>query len=311
VLAATNRPDVLDTALLRPGRFDRRVVVDRPESGARLSILEVHTKDKPLGRDVSLKEIAESTPGFSGADLANLVNEAALSATRRDANVIEATDFAAAQDKIVLGDPRETRLDRTEKRRVAIHEAGHATVAYFTPESEAVRRVTIIPRGMALGATQQTPGEDRHLASQAELEARLRVLMGGYAAEVLLFGQPSSGSENDLHQATEIAFRMVAQFGMSEKIGPVFYEHRAEHPFLGQRLATDTGVSDLTVHAIEQETHVLLSGALDNAKKVITQHRGEFDRLVAQLLESETVERAELESIFGAARPSRERQASA
>ncbi len=311
VVAATNRPDVLDAALLRPGRFDRRVVVDRPESAARLSILEVHTKDKPLGLDVQLKDVAESTPGFSGADLANLVNEAALNATRRGADLIEATDFAAAQDKIVLGDPRETRLDRTEKRRVAIHEAGHATVAHFTPESEPVRRVTIIPRGMALGATQQTPGEDRHLASQGELEARLRVLMGGYAAEILLFGQPSSGAENDLRQATEIAFRMVAQFGMSEKIGPVFYEHRAEHPFLGQRLATDTGVSDLTVHAIEQETRVLLSAAFDNAKKTITQHRGEFDRLVVHLIESETVERPELEAILGAGRPPKQKQASA
>jgi cell division protease FtsH len=301
ILAATNRPDVLDSALLRPGRFDRRVVVDRPECAARLSILEVHAKGKPIGKDVSLKDIAQSTPGFSGADLANLVNEAALSATRRDANAIEAIDFAAAQDKIVLGDPRETRLDRLEKRRVAVHESGHAVVAYFTPDAEPLRRVTIIPRGMALGATQQTPGEDKHIISQRELESRLRILLGGYAAEVLIYGQPSSGSENDLRQVTEIAYRMVSQYGMSEQIGPVFHEHRAEHPFLGQRLATDSGISDLTVHVIEQETRKLLTFALEAAKKLITLHRPAFDNLVTKLIEDETLERAELEKALGPA----------
>jgi cell division protease FtsH len=311
VIAATNRPDVLDQALLRPGRFDRRVVVDRPESAARHSILEVHTRSKPLGKDVSLKDIAQNTPGFSGADLANLVNEAALNATRRGADAIEAADFAAAQDKIVLGDPRETRLDRSEKRRVAVHESGHATVAYFTPETEPLRRVTIIPRGMALGVTQQTPGEDKHIASQPELEARLRVLMGGYAAESLIYGHPSSGSENDLRQATEIAYRMVAQLGMSDKLGPVFYEHRVEHPFLGQRLATDSGISDQTVHTIEEEARRLLASALDHAKKLITMHRTEFDRLVGTLIEHETVERAEIENTFGPARALADTAASA
>jgi cell division protease FtsH len=299
VLAATNRPDVLDAALLRPGRFDRRVMVDRPECAARLSILEVHAKGKPMGQDVDLRDLAQNTPGFSGADLANLVNEAALSATRRGASAIEAIDFAAAQDKIVLGDARETLLDRAEKRRVAIHESGHAVVAYFTPDTEPLRRVTIIPRGMALGVTQQTPGEDKHMASQPELEARLRVLMGGYAAEILLYGHPSSGAENDLRQGTEIAYRMVAQFGMSDEIGPVFHEHRVEHPFLGQRLATDSGVSDLTVHAIEGETRKLLLSALEDAKKLIGAHRNAFDDLVKLLLVQETVERGELEKTLG------------
>jgi cell division protease FtsH len=299
VLAATNRPDVLDSALLRPGRFDRRVMVDRPECAARMSILEVHAKGKPIGQDVNLLDIAQNTPGFSGADLANLVNEAALSATRRGADAIESIDFAAAQDKIVLGDARETRLDRSEKRRVAIHESGHAVVAYFTPDTEPLRRVTIIPRGMALGVTQQTPGEDKHIASQPELEARLRVLMGGYAAEILLYGHPSSGAENDLRQGTEIAYRMVAQFGMSDKIGPVFYEHRVEHPFLGQRLATDSGISDLTVHAIEEETRKLLASAFEEAKTLINTHRTAFDDLVKLLLVQETVERGELETTLG------------
>jgi cell division protease FtsH len=299
VIAATNRPDVLDSALLRPGRFDRRVMVDRPESAARLSILEVHAKSKPMGQDVSLKDIAQNSPGFSGADLANLVNEAALSATRRGASAIEAIDFAAAQDKIVLGDARETRLDRTEKRRVAIHESGHAVVAHFTADTEPLRRVSIIPRGMALGVTQQTPGEDKHIASQPELEAKLRVLMGGYAAEILLYGHPSSGAENDLRQGTEIAYRMVAQLGMSDKIGPVFFEHRAEHPFLGQRLATDSGISDLTVYAIEEETRKVLAVACEDAKTIIAEHRTAFNDLVKLLLVQETVERGELEKTLG------------
>jgi cell division protease FtsH len=186
-----------------------------------------------------------------------------------------------------------------EKRRVAIHESGHAVVAYFTPDTEPVRRVTIIPRGMALGVTQQTPGEDKHMASQPELEAKLRVLMGGYAAEILLYGQPSSGAENDLRQGTDIAYRMVAQFGMSDRIGPVFYEHRAEHPFLGQRLATDSGISDLTVHAIEEETRKLLGSAFEDAKTLIRAHRGAFDDLVKLLLVQETVERSELEKTLG------------
>jgi cell division protease FtsH len=301
VIAATNRPDVLDSALLRPGRFDRRVVVDRPECAARVSILVVHAKGKPMGQDVDLNDVAQNTPGFSGADLANLVNEAALSATRRGADTIGAIDFAAAQDKIVLGDARETRLDRIEKRRVATHEAGHAVVAYFTPDTEPVRRVTIIPRGMALGATQQTPGDDKHIASQPELEAKLRVLMGGYAAEILVYGQPSSGAENDLRQATEIAYRMVAQFGMSDKIGPVFYEHRAEHPFLGQRLASDTGISDLTVHAIEEETRKLLAAAASDAKSLLGAQRRRFDALIELLIVEETVDRSELEKTLGSA----------
>jgi cell division protease FtsH len=275
------------------------VTVDRPESAARLSILEVHAKGKPIAEDVSLKDVAQNTPGFSGADLANLVNEAALAATRRGASAIESIDFAAAQDKIVLGDARETRLDRVEKRRVAIHESGHAVVAYFTPDTEPVRRVSIIPRGMALGVTQQTPGDDKHMASQPELEARLRVLMGGYAAEILLYGHPSSGAENDLRQGTDIAYRMVAQFGMSTKIGPVFHEHRAEHPFLGQRLATDSGISDLTVHAIEEETRKLLASAFEAAKTLIGAHRTAFDDLVTLLLVQETVERSELEKTLG------------
>ena len=299
LIAATNRPDVLDPALLRPGRFDRRVIIDRPELGARLAILQVHTRDKPLGRDVYLKSVAANTPGFSGADLANLVNEAALGATRRGADAIEKRDFSEAYDKVVLGDPRETKLDVEEKRRVAVHESGHAIVAHFTPNAEPLHRVTIIPRGMALGVTQQTPASDRHIMTQKELDSRLCVLMGGYASERVVLGDISSGAESDLRQATDLAFRMVAHFGMSDRVGPVFHEHKTEHPFLGQTLATEGGTSDATIHVIEQETRSFLNDAVDGAERIILDHRAELDLLVTALLEKETIERDELRKLLG------------
>ena len=298
VLAATNRPDVLDSALLRPGRFDRRVMVDRPECAARRAILVVHTKDKPLAPEINLDSVARNTPGFSGADLANLVNEAALGATRRGADFIEQSDFLAAYDKIVLGDPRETKLDPHEKKRVAVHEAGHAVVAHFTKDSEPLERVTIIPRGMALGVTQQTPGADRHIMTRAELSARLVMWMGGYAAESVVFGDVSSGAANDLQKATDIAFKMVAHFGMSERVGPVYHEHRTEHPFLGQRLAIEGGTSDATVHVIEEETRTFLSEAVERAKLLIGERRAELDRMVDALLEDETLDRDRIVALF-------------
>jgi cell division protease FtsH len=298
VMAATNRPDVLDPALLRPGRFDRRIVVDLPEQAARQAILEVHTRDKPLADDVSLDDLASNTPGFSGADLANLANEAALHATRRGGTHLAARDFAAAQDKIQLGDPRETRLAPAEKRRVAVHEAGHAVVAHLTPGAEPLRRVSIIPRGMALGATQQTPRADRHLHTKSELEGKLRLLLGGYAAEREILGEVSSGSENDLKQASEIAHKMVAQLGMSDELGPVYHEHRSEHPFLGARIATDGGISDATVHQIEREANRLVSEALTEATDTIRTQRALVDRLIQALLTRETLERDDLREVL-------------
>jgi cell division protease FtsH len=299
VIAATNRPDVLDPALLRPGRFDRRILVDRPELAARKAILGVHVKGKPLAPDVDLQILAQNTPGFSGADLANLVNEAALSATRKGRDSIAADDFAEAFDKIVLGDPREAKLDAKEKRRVAVHESGHAVVARFSPEAEPLHRVTIIPRGMALGATQQSPGADRHLMAQAELESRLRVLMGGYASERLILGSISTGAENDLKEATRLASHMMAHYGMSERLGPVYYDHEAEHPFLGQRIGTESGTSSSTITVIEEEARRILREALEGATALLTQRRGELDRLVAALLEHETLERDDLSAILG------------
>jgi cell division protease FtsH len=298
VIAATNRPDVLDPALLRPGRFDRRVLVDRPEVAAREAILGVHAKGKPLAADVDLKIVAQNTPGFSGADLANLVNEAALAATRKGRESITAEDFTEAYDKIVLGDPRETKLDPKEKRRIAVHEGGHAVVARYSPDSEPLHRVTIIPRGMALGATQQSPAADKHLMAQTELESRLRVLMGGYASERMVLGGVSTGAANDLKEATRLASHMVAHYGMSESLGPVYYDHEEEHPFLGQRMGTAGGTSPTTIAVIEEEGRRILRRALDEATTMLAARRAELDRLIAALLDRESLERDELAEIL-------------
>ncbi len=302
VLAATNRPDVLDSALLRPGRFDRRVVVDRPERPARRAILEVHTRKTPLAASVSLEAVAAATPGASGADLENLVNEAALLATRRGAEALEIEDFWQALDKIVVGDPRELPLSTSERARIAVHEGGHALVATLSPNAEPVKRVSILPRGVALGATQQLPGEDKHLATRSELCTQLRVLVGGYAAEKLVLGEPSSGAEQDLRQATEIGYDMVAHYGMSEAIGPVFYEHRAEHAFLGQRLAAEAGLAEATTRALDLEVERLLAEAAAEATALLGGRRALLDRVVAALLDRETLERADLEAIVAADR---------
>jgi cell division protease FtsH len=298
VMAATNRPDVLDAALLRPGRFDRRVVVDLPEAAARKAILAVHTKDKPLASDVDLEVVAQQTVGFSGADLANLANEAALAASRGKGLRITKDDFATAYDKIVLGDPREGKLRDVEKQRVAVHESGHALLAWATPEAEPLRRVSILPRGMALGATMQVAPEDRHLHTRAELMARLFVLLGGYASERAVLGDISSGAEHDLKEATRLATKMVAHFGMSDAFGPIHFDIQEEHPFLGARIA-EGGTSDATIHTIESEARKLLANALDKASAAIAEHRHRLDSLVKSLLENETLERDALEAVLG------------
>jgi cell division protease FtsH len=301
VLAATNRPDVLDPALLRPGRFDRRVMVERPELQARRAILVVHLRNKPLADDVDLDAIAKSTPGFSGADLANLVNEAALHATRRAAQFIAAVDFSEAYDKIVLGDPREAKLRQDEAERVAVHEAGHAVVARFSPGADLPRRVTIIPRGAALGATQQVAGEDRHIYTEPQLASRLCVILGGYAAERLAYGDNSTGAEHDLQEATRIASKMVAHYGMSESLGPAYYEHDVEHALLGRRVARDHGISDATAHTIEQETRRLLERTLEATLRLLAAHRNELNRLTRALLEHETLEADALKAVLDSA----------
>ena len=282
VIAATNRPDVLDAALLRPGRFDRRVVVDLPEAAARRAILaRAHAATSRWPPTSISTRSRATTAGFSGADLANLANEAALARDApRGAETLARDDFSAAYDKIVLGDPREGKL-RAGREAAASRSTSPATRCSRgrRPEAEPLRRVSILPRGMALGATQQVPPEDRHLHTRAELDARLRVLLGGYAAERVVLGEISTGAENDLSEATRLASKMVAHYGMSDALGPVHYDVHEEHAFLGQRIATDSGTSDATVHAIEHEARTLLARALAAATAAITAHRARLDRL--------------------------------
>jgi len=299
VLAATNRPDVLDKALLRPGRFDRQLGIDLPPVSARRAILDVHCRRKPIGDDVDLDTLARSTPGMSGADLANLTNEAALAAARAERNVITQADFDRALDKIVLGDEREITLSLPDRRRIAIHEAGHTMVAHNTKPGPPPHRVSIIPRGRSLGATQQVPEADQYVVSKPALEAKLAVLMGGYAAEHMVYGHGSTGAEDDLRKASQLAKRMVASYGMSEAIGPVFYEIDAEHPFLGRQVATSGGTSDATTALVEREVQRTLNEALERARSSLETERETFDRLVDDLLEHETLETEELEVLLG------------
>lgn len=299
VLAATNRPDVLDRALLRPGRFDRQVSVDLPPVDARRAILEVHTKNKPIANSVDLEAIARSTPGMSGADLANLANEAALATARGGRDEITQADFDRALDKIVLGDEREIRLSAEGKRRIAIHEAGHTLVAHASKPGPPPHRVSIIPRGRSLGVTQQIPEADQYVVSKPALQSRLAVLMGGYAAEHIVYGHGSTGAEDDLKRATQLAKRMVASYGMSSAVGPVFHEIESDHPFLGRQVATSGGASDATTHIVEREVQSTLSDALDRAHSILDAERDTFDRLVDELLEHETLETDELELILG------------
>jgi cell division protease FtsH len=309
VLAATNRPDVLDAALLRPGRFDRQIVLDRPAFTARKAILAVHARGKPLAPDVSLEEVARATPGFSGADLANLVNEAAIRTARRNADFVTTQDFDSAMERIVLGDVRETVLSVHEKHRVAVHESGHALVAYVNPHTEAPRRVSILPRGTSLGATQQRLESDRYIVTRNELEAKLRVLMAGYAAERLVFDDVSTGAEDDLRKASRIAQQMVANFGMSADIGPIHLELHSEHPFLGRRVAEEPLVSDATTYTVEQEARRILVHALEVAAEQIATYKGALCELVDRLLEHETLDEEALLEVLHRAEPHVERAA--
>jgi cell division protease FtsH len=258
---------------------------------------------------VDLDVVARATPGFSGADLANVVNEAAMHAARRGGEEIRRADVDAALDKVMLGDRRELRLADSERRRVAVHEAGHAVVASHVGFGNAPRRVSIIPRGMSLGSTLQRPEDDRYLAAQPELEAKLAVFMGGHAAERMLLGDVSTGAEDDLRKATEIARRMVANYGMSDAIGPVFHDLHRDHPFLGRTVAGDAGVSDASTHLVESEARRILLAARERADQLLVRHRATLERLIERLLEDETLEDEGLDDMLGAA-PSSERRAS-
>jgi cell division protease FtsH len=299
VLAATNRPDVLDPALLRPGRFDRHVTVDLPTKKGRLEILKVHTRNTPLVPDIDLDAIARNTVGFSGADLANLVNEAALLATRKDKLAVDMEDLDAARDKIVMGAKREEVIAEKEKRATAYHEVGHALVGWLSPKSDPVHKVTIIPRGRSLGVTQYLPEEDRVSYNESQLKARLDCALGGRAAERLVFDDLSVGAAQDLLQATQLARRMVTQWGMSERVGPVSLRGVEEHPFLGRELTEPRDHSEHTAQIVDEEVTRILREADERAFRLLEEHRDELERLTEALVEREVLTLAEIEELIG------------
>jgi cell division protease FtsH len=299
LIAATNRPDVLDPALLRPGRFDRRVVVPRPDLRGRLAVLKVHTRRVALADDVDLAVLARGTPGFVGADLQNLVNEAALLAARRDADKVSMIDFEEAKDKVLLGAARKSLIMSDEDRRAtAYHEAGHALVAVLTPGADPVHKVTIIPRGMALGVTMTMPEEDRYTLTRDQILARIKHAMGGRAAEEVVFGHFSTGAANDLKQATESARRMVCSYGMSERIGPMSLADNDADVFLGRDFVTRKDYSEKKMQEVDEEIASILRTLYDEAKQMVAENRGALDRISEALLERETLEGAELKLLI-------------
>jgi cell division protease FtsH len=300
VLAATNRPDVLDPALLRPGRFDRHIMVDRPTLAGRRELFEVHSRGVPLADDVDFERLSRATVGMTGADIRNLVNEAALWAARHDQTVVHMSDFEYARDKVLMGAAREDVLTDEEKRITAYHEAGHALLAWYTPGCDRVHKVTILPRGRALGVTQLVPEEERYNISQPDLQARLAMLMAGRAAEKLQFDQFSAGAENDLQEATRLARRMVTHWGMSERLGPVAYHVSDENPFLGREIAQhERQFSEYTAQVIDEEVAKFLHTAEDLAKRTIQQHVTKMNALADALLERETLDEDEIRELLG------------
>ena len=299
LIAATNRPDVLDPALLRPGRFDRRVVVPRPDLRGRLQILKIHTRRVPVDEDVDLEVQARGTPGFVGADLQNLVNEAALLAARRSAQRVGRIDFENAKDKVLMGTERRSMIMNDEDKRItAFHEAGHALVALMTPEhSDPVHKVTIIPRGMALGLTQTLPEEDRLNYTQDQIFAIIRYAMGGRAAEELIFGHFSTGASNDLQQATNWARQMVTEYGMSDVLGPVSYAEAGGDVFLGRDFAARKEYSESKAQQIDEEISGILSQKYAEAVEILTTHRDTLVAIAENLLERETLETTDLKML--------------
>ena len=303
VMAATNRPEVLDPALLRPGRFDRQITVDLPDLVGRQEILIIHARPVTLAPDVDLKAVARITPGFSGADLENVVNQAALAAARDGKDAVEIADFDEAIERVVAGSERRTRaMNPWEKQTVAVHEAGHALVASLLPGTDPVHKVTIVPRGRALGYTIQRPIEDRYLLSQSELRARLAVMMGGRAAEALTFDEVSTGASDDLARATDLARRMATEFGMSPALGPVRLAGDPQAAYLGpQPWGLDSRVSQETASQVDAETRRLVEEALDSASALLSAHRATLDRLAERLCDQETVNGSEVTAMLAEA----------
>ena len=304
IIAATNRPDVLDPALLRPGRFDRRVILDRPDIRGREAILEVHARGKPLGPDVDLKTLAKATPGFVGADLENMINEAAILAARREKKVIEQTDFQESIERVIAGPERKSRLiSDVEKQIIAYHEAGHAVTARSLPEADSVHKISIIARGQAGGYTLILPETDRTLVSRNKILADMVSLLGGRAAEEIVFSDITSGASNDLERVTKLAREMVTRLGMSTDLGPMVYGQKDEMVFLGKEFTEQRDYSESVAEKIDAEVKQLVCDAYDRAKEILLQHRDVLDKLADKLLEQETVEAAELDKIFPVPEP--------
>jgi cell division protease FtsH len=297
VLAATNRPDVLDPALVRPGRFDRRIMLSLPRKSARQKILETHTRDKPVADDFDFANMADRTVGFSGADLKNLVNEAALLAARRQKERMETEDFELARDKILMGIERDEMITDEEKKMIAFHEAGHALVARHMPKADPLQKVTIIPRGGSLGATEQAPDKERYNMKKNYLLDRIAIILAGRAAEKIKFDDVSTGAGDDLKKATQLARRMVCQWGMSDEIGPVAFKQGEPHPFLGRELAENKDYSEHTARLIDEEVKMITQGMEKKARKVLQKHPDQLDALANALLERETLTRDDIEEV--------------
>jgi cell division protease FtsH len=299
VLAATNRPDILDIALLRPGRFDRRIVLDRPDINGRKAILEIHAKGKPLAESVNLESLAKQTVGFSGADLANLVNEAAILAGRRNKKVIETQELEESIDRVIAGPERKSRkISPKEKEITAYHEAGHALVAKMLPNADPVHKISIVARGMSLGHTRQLPTEDRYLLTHSQFRDMLATLLGGHGAEELVFGELSTGASDDIKRATEMAHKMVTEFGMSSKLGPRTFGNRQEMVFLGREIAEQRDYGDKIADLIDEEVHSIIKQAYETAKKILVENRQRLNYIAEKLVAQETLEGEELEEIF-------------
>jgi len=299
IIAATNRPDILDPALLRPGRFDRRVMLDRPDMRGREAIMKVHVKGKPLEPEVNLATIAKATPGFVGADLENLVNEAAILAARRNKRTIGQKEFEESIERVIAGPERKSRIiTEEEKKIIAFHEAGHAVVSHVIPEADPVHKVTIVARGMMGGFTMALPEEDRTLVSRNKLKADMAFMLGGRAAEELVFSDITSGASNDLERVTKVARSMVTRLGMSDELGPMVYGQKDELIFLGREISEQRDYSESVAERIDAEVRTLVHQAYERARSLLTQYRAQLDAVAQRLIEVESIDRAEFERVF-------------
>ncbi|MAF84905.1 MAG: cell division protein FtsH [Dehalococcoidales bacterium] len=312
VLAATNRPDILDPALLRPGRFDRRVILDRPDINGRTAILKVHSNGKPLDEAVNLEVLAKQTAGFSGADLSNLVNESAILAARRGKKTIEIQELEESIDRVIAGPERKSRrISPKEKEITAYHETGHALVAKMLPNADPVHKISIVARGITGGYTRLIPTEDRYLATRSQFNDMLATLLGGHAAEELIFNEMSTGSQNDIGEATKLARKMVTEYGMSDKLGPLTFGHKEEMVFLGREISEQRNYSEKVAKLIDEEIRSIIQYARDVAKKILTENKLKLKQIAERLIARETLESEELEALFNEPVPSSPAEATA